>query len=172
MTPIKIHRILFTAACLIGIVAPAAAADVAGVFSKGRTHFSVVAGNGYAFNESYFVLGIGASYYLIDGLDVGLHVETWSGGDPTMTKVTPSVQYVFYQMPRVKPYVGAFYRRAYIENYQDLDSAGGRAGVYFAAGSNTFFGAGAVYESYLDCDKSVYRDCSDTYGEVTLTFAF
>jgi len=161
------------AAMLVTIAsAPVAAADVAGVFSQGRTHVAVVGGSGSAFNDSYFIFGVGVSYYLVDGLNIGLSAETWTGGDPSITKVTPSVQYVFYQVPRISPYVGAFYRRTYIDNLPDLDSIGGRAGVYIAAGRNAYIGVGGVYESYLDCDTSLYRDCTDTYPEISLTFAF
>jgi hypothetical protein len=163
---------------LSGIIAlcvlssPAAAQEVAGVFSKGRTHFVISGGTGYAFDESYFVLGLGASYYLIDGLNVGIHVESWSGADPGMTKITPSVNYVFHQVRTVKPYVGAFYRRTDIERLEDLDSWGGRAGVYIQAARNAFIGLGAVYESYVDCNKNTYRSCDSSYAEVSLTFAF
>lgn len=151
---------------------PASAQDVAGVFGKGRTHFAVLGGTGYAFDENYFVLGVGVSYYLFDGLNVGLMVESWSGGDPSMYKVTPSVQYVFHQVPTVKPYVGVFYRRTYIDGLSDISSMGGRAGAYFEVGRNAFFGAGVVYEFYVDCDKAVYRSCSDTYPELSITIAF
>ena len=152
--------------------APAMAADVAGVFSQGRTHLAVVVGSGYAFDDNYTVLGVGASYYLADGLNIGLYAESWTGGDPGIYKITPSVQYVFYQVPHVSPYLGAFYRRTYIDNLSDLNSVGGRAGVYVAAGRNAYFGAGAVYESYLDCNETFYNDCSDTYPEISFTFAF
>lgn len=152
--------------------APIAAADVAGVFSQGRTHVAVTAGSGSAFNDSYFVFGVGVSYYLVDGLNIGLSAESWTGGDPGISKITPSVQYVFYQVPSVSPYVGAFYRRTYIDNLPDLDSVGGRAGVYVAAGRNAYIGFGGVYESYRDCDTAIYRDCTDTYPEVSFTFAF
>lgn len=146
--------------------------SVGGSFSKGRTHFVVTAGNGYAFDESYLVLGLGVSYYVIDGLSVGLSAESWTGADPGMYKVTPSVQYVFQQIPRVNPYVGGFYRRAYVDNLPNINSAGARAGVYFNAGRNAYIGIGGVYESYLDCSKSVYRSCDSTYAELSLTFAF
>jgi hypothetical protein len=152
--------------------APAMAADVAGVFSQGRTHLAVVVGSGYAFDDNYTVLGVGASYYLADGLNIGLYAESWTGGDPGIYKITPSVQYVFYQVPHVSPYLGAFYRRTYIDTLSDLNSVGGRAGVYVAAGRNAYFGAGAVYESYLDCNETLYNDCSDTYPEISFTFAF
>jgi hypothetical protein len=146
--------------------------SVGGAFSKGRTHFVVTAGNGHAFDESYLVLGLGVSYYVIDGLNVGLSLESWSGSDPGMYKVTPSVQYVFHQMQRVNPYVGGFYRRAYIDGLPDINSVGARAGVYLNAGRNAYIGIGAVYESYVDCNKSVYRSCDDVYPEVSFTIAF
>jgi len=149
-----------------------AAGSVGGAFSKGRTHFVVTAGNGYAFDESYLVLGLGVSHYVIDGLNVGLSLESWTGSDPGMYKVTPSVQYVFYQVPRVNPYVGGFYRRAYIDGLPDISSVGARAGVYLNAGRNAYIGIGAVYESYLDCSTTVYRSCEDTYPEVSFTIAF
>ena len=168
----KTSTTLVTAVLATITGAPAMAADVAGVFSKGRTHLAVVVGSGYAFDDNYTVLGVGVSYYLADGLNIGLNAESWTGGDPGIYKITPSVQYVFYQVPRVSPYLGAFYRRSYIDNLEDLNSVGGRAGVYIAAGRNAFIGAGAVYESYLDCNTTTYKECTDTYPELSFTFAF
>jgi hypothetical protein len=155
-----------------GSIPLAGAADVAGVFGQGRTHVVAAAGNGHAFNDSYLVLGVGVSYYVIDGLNLGLNVESWTGGDPGMRKITPSAQYVFYQVPRIKPYLGVFYRRSYVDGLADINSAGGRAGAYFQAGRNAYIGAAMVYESYLDCKSSVYRSCSSTYPEVSFTVAF
>lgn len=167
---------LFRAALVLALglipVAEANAAEVAGGFSQGRSRLSIVGGNGYAFNETYFVLGVGASYFVADGLNIGLDVEWWSGGEPGIVKVSPSVQYVFYQVPSVAPYIGGFYRRSYVEDFEDIGSAGGRAGVYIAAGRHTYFGLGMVYESYLSCDESTYVSCSDSYPEVSVTVAF
>jgi len=168
----KLSAITVAAIANLASTSPAIAADAAGVFGKGRAHFVLNAGSGNAFNENYVVLGVGASYYLVDGLSVGLSLESWSGADPGMTKITPSVQYVFLQVPQVKPYVGGFYRRAYIDSLPDINSVGGRAGVYVPAGRNVHIGIGAVYESYVDCNKSVYRSCSETYPEVSFSIAF
>jgi hypothetical protein len=159
------------ATCTFVPSAAAQSVSVGSAFSKGRVQFFVGGGPGQAFDESYFVLSAGASYYLIDGLALGLALETWTGGDPSLWKITPSVTYVFHQAA-VKPYVGGFYRRTSIENREDLDSVGGRAGVYFQAGRNTYIGVGAVYESYLDCNEAIFRSCNSTYGEFTFTFAF
>jgi hypothetical protein len=144
----------------------------AGVFSKGRAHLAVYAGTGSAFDENYLILGVGLNYYLFDGFSAGLAYETWTSGDPGMDKITGSVQYVFYQVDKVKPYVGGFYRRTNIDNLPNLDSAGARGGVYLEAGRNLYIGIGGVYESYLDCKTSTYRKCDSTYAEVTFTFAF
>jgi hypothetical protein len=164
--------VVTAAACAFAAPAMAQSVGVAGAFSKGKTHLTATAGTGYAFDESYLVLGVGASYYLIDGLNAGLALEYWTGSDPKLTKITPSVQYVFYQVQHVKPYVGAFFRRTSISGLDDLDSVGGRAGVFLQVGRNAYLGLGAAYESYLDCNTATYGNCSSTYGEVSLTFAF
>lgn len=53
-----------TALALCALAAPAAAQSVtaASGFSKGRTHVVLSAGTGYAFDESYLVLGVGARF--------------------------------------------------------------------------------------------------------------
>ena len=154
-------------------VATASAADNAdpGPFAKGRKHVSVLGGTGHAFDESYIVLGVGGSYYVLDGLNVGLQLEAWLDGDPRLFKVSPSVNYVFHTLPRFTPYVGAFYRYTDVENHSHFDSVGGRAGVYFVGGTGVA-GVGAVYESYLDCDANFNLSCDEIYPEISFTFAF
>jgi len=142
------------------------------MFDKGRLHGSVVAGYASAFGDEYTILGAGLNYYLIDGLAIGAAFETWRGGSPTVSKLTFSTQYVFYQVPRIKPYVGVFYRRTFVTGIDDLDSFGGRAGAYLQIGRSAYLGLGGVYETYSDCTASKYHSCNDTYPEVTLTFAF
>lgn len=150
---------------------PAVAAD-RDPFSSGSGRASVLIGNGYAFNESYLVVGIGVGYYFAKGLEVGLDAEFWSGSDPGITKISPSVRYVVPTGSALRPYVGAFYRRTLIDNYDDLNSTGGRAGLYLVSGKGSYFGAGVVYEKYLSCDQAVYSSCSDTYPEIIFAIAF
>jgi hypothetical protein len=171
MTP-RFAKTLLAALLGIGCVQGANAQQAAGMFGEGRLHGAVIAGYGSAFNEDYAIFGLGINYYLIDGLAIGGNFETWRGGDPSITKLTLSTQYVFYQVPTIKPYIGAFYRRTYITNLDDLNSYGARAGAYLQLGRNAYFGLGGVYEQYADCTESRYRSCSDTYPEITLTFAF
>lgn len=144
----------------------------AGMFEQGRSQFSLMAGNGYAYDNNYFVIGASASHYVVDGLGVGLSLENWSGGGPGITKYAPFVQYVFFRSSRVQPYVGGLYRHTAIAGLPGINSVGARAGVLMTSGSNAFVSIGVVHESYLDCQVSIYRVCSETYPDISLTFVF
>ena len=141
-------------------------------FGQGRASLSVFGGSGSAFSQSYFVLGVGANYYVVQGLGLGLNFESWLGNTPGIYKLTPNVQYVFTQNPSVQPYVGVFYRRVFIDDLSDLNSVGARAGAYLPVGPNTHFGLGGVYEKSLDCNKSSYHTCEDFYPEISFTVGF
>jgi hypothetical protein len=158
-------------ACLLLFAIPADAAD-RDPFADGSMRLSVLVGNGYAFDESYFVIGVGFGYYFMSGLELGLDIESWQSGSPGITKISPAVRYVVPTNSPIRPYIGAFYRRTMIDNYDDLDSAGGRAGIYFVSGRGSYFGAGLVYEQYLSCDEAVYKSCSATYPEIIFAIAF
>ena len=139
-------------------------------FSQGTTNISIILANGRAFDQNYTIIGVGGGYFVAKGLELGLEVEAWSGGDPNIYKVTPSVRVVLDISPQVKPYIGAFYRRVYIQDYPNLDSWGGRAGAFFATGTNSYAGVGIVYSKLRDCDQQIYQTCSDSYPEVTVGF--
>ena len=164
-------RIKITFTLLVLLIGMKAAPLVAGPFSQGGQTISILAGAGSAFGDDYIILGGGYGYYVIDGLELGIDAQFWLSGDPSITKVSPQIRYVFTQPKTVKPYVGAFYRRTFIENLEDLDSVGYRAGLNFMGQGNFFFGAGFVYESYKDCTETVYTDCSDTYPEILFGFS-
>jgi hypothetical protein len=152
---------------------PVNAATVAGIYGQGRTQFSLVGGNGYAYNNNYLFIGISASYYVLDGLGVGLSFEKWSNGDPGITKYAPFVQYVFYQMSSaIQPYVGAFYRHTIVDGQPAINSFGERAGVNIISGPNAYISFGFVQEAYLNCDEAVYVSCRETYPELGITFGF
>ena len=74
-------------------------------------------------------------------------------------------------MPALKPYLGTFYRHAFVFDAIDQDSIGARAGLYFVQG-RVYFGVGAVYERWLDCDGSTFIDCDIIYPEVVLAVSF
>lgn len=163
--------IVLVAFLLLCAAPPADAAD-RDPFANGSVRLSVLVGNGYAFDESYLIIGVGFGYYLMNGLELGLDIESWQSGSPGITKISPSVRYVVPTDGAIRPYIGAFYRRTIIDNYSDLDSVGGRAGIYFMSGRGSYFGAGVVYEQYVSCDEAVYKSCSATYPEILFAIAF
>ncbi len=160
-------------AVLLGLaVIPVSWAGEGGAFAKGHIQFSLVAGNSYAFEKSYITIGGSASYNVLDGLGVGLSLEKWSGDGPGITIYSPLVQYVFYQVPGFQPYAGMFYRRTIIEGLPSINSTGYRAGLMVASGANAYLSVGIVNETYLDCQESIYRVCSETSPDISVIFAF
>ena len=118
------------------------------------------------------ILGVGAGYYLMDGLELGLNLQSWLGGDPDINQITPELTYTLRNKSNFNPYVGALYRRTFISGQDDLSAYGARAGLYIPAGPKLFIGAGGVWLNYIDCDESEYRDCSDIYPELTFSYMF
>lgn len=140
-------------------------------FSQGSQTVSIIAGAGSAFNDDYIILGLGYGYYVLKGLELGIDAQFWLSGDPSITKLSPQIRYVFTQPKTVKPYVGAFYRKTFIDRLDDLDSIGYRAGLNFMGQGNFFLGVGFVYEEYRDCSETIFRSCSDTYPEILFSFS-
>jgi hypothetical protein len=172
MTTIRTVALFTVLAVLLVCAAPPADAAGRDPFADGSMRLSVLVGNGYAFDESYLIVGVGFGYFVAKGLELGLDGESWSGASPHINKISPAIRYVLPTNSAIRPYVGAFYRWTTIENYKDLNSAGGRAGIYFVSGQGSYFGAGVVYEKYLSCDEKVYHSCSDTYPEIIFAIAF
>ena len=156
----------------------AASAGTGGVvtsFSKNSTSLAFVVGSGSAFNDNYTVLGLGVGYYVANGLELGIDLQHWISGEPTITKISPQVRYVFTRPQVIKPYVGAFYRRTQFGDYNgieldDRDSFGYRAGAYFSAQNGVYIGGGVVYEEFKDC--AALTDCSTTNPELIFSFSF
>lgn len=141
-------------------------------FGKGSSRVSVVVGSGYTLNENYVILGLGAGYFVLNGLELGLDGQAWVGGDPDIYKLKPQATYIIPTQSRIRPYAGVFYSHIFIDGYDDQDTVGGRGGIYFTSNEKWFMGIGAVYESYLNCDKDVYSSCDDVYPEITFSVSF
>lgn len=151
------------------------AGGVSAAFSKDSANLGVVVGSGSAFDDDYMILGLGAGYYVINGLEIGIGAQYWMSGEPSITKVTPKMTYVFTQPKTIRPYLGVFYRRTFYGDYQgvsldDQNSYGYRAGAYLNSDDDVYIGGGLVHEKYVDCNLLV--DCSSTYPEVIFTISF
>lgn len=174
-----INRVLLLILMCASFTATAASVGTGGistVFSKGSTTLGVIAGSGSAFNDSYFILGVGAGYYAVRGLELGIDVQHWFSGEPSISKISPKITYVFTQPKAVKPYIGAFFRRTFYGDFRgvsidDENSYGYRAGAYFSTDNRVFIGGGIVYEEYIDCN-ALFADCSTSYPEIIFTVSF
>ena len=142
-------------------------------FGRGSVRLTLLLGTGSTVTDTYFILGGGLGYFVLDGLEVGLDYEAWLFGTPVMQRLSPEIRYVFHMVPVVKPYVGFFYRHTFIKKYDDFDYLGGRVGVYVAPEqSRLYFGGGAVYEHMLSCTSDAFIDCDQWYPEVTIGVMF
>ncbi len=142
------------------------------LFGHGRTHISVSGGYGSSNNNSYLVLGLGAGYYLFDGLEAGLQGEAWLASKPHIYKVTPQLTYYLTGLSSFTPYLGGFYRHTFYDSLNDLDSAGGRAGAAFALGPHAYVSAGLVYERQFHCNTNTYGTCSQVYPEAGFSLSY
>jgi hypothetical protein len=142
------------------------------IFSQGKTRLSISAGYGVWNNNDYGIVGLGAGYFLADGLEAGLDGEAWLGSKPHLYSASPEVRYTFFQFDSFKPYVGGFYKRSMYDVLKPLDSAGVRAGVVTTLSEHAYVSAGLVYENYFNCDSAVYSSCSQTYPEISLAFVY
>ena len=146
------------------------AAGRGSAFSGGSTSFGIVASSAHEFDNDYVIFGVNIGYFVVDGLELAIEAQHWFSGEPSVSKVSTQAKYIFTQMPAIKPYVGAFYRQTFIDDFDDEFSFGGRAGVFFSDRNGVYVGTGIVYEQYDDCSR--FEDCSTTYPEVLMSVSF
>jgi hypothetical protein len=60
-----------------------------------------------------------------------------------------------------------------VNDYDDYDYLGARAGIYYAPkAGGVYVGGGAVYEHLLDCTDSDFVDCDSVYPEIFIGVSF
>lgn len=158
--------------CLVGQVQAASLSAGASLFEARRWRGSFTAGTSQGTGNTYMVAGLGVGYFIANGLELGFDGEAWVGSSPQVYKLSPGLRYVYSGFERVWPYVGAFYRRTFYEGLEDLNTYGGRYGVYTALGGNAYAGVGGVYEKLAGCDEMKYDSCTSMYPEITLSLSF
>jgi hypothetical protein len=142
-----------------------------GPFRGGRFRLGLSIGGGTYGTETYFIPGFSVGYFLLNGLELHVDTDFWLIGDPFLATPSPGLRYVFWMLPKVHPYLGGFYRHYFVgSGYDDANSVGARAGVYFMIGRNSFFGLGAAYEHMLEDHLFASRDF--IYPEISFVFAF
>ena len=119
-----------------------------GPFKKGKVRVGFYGGAGSTLSQTYFIIGAGVGYYLMNGLEAGVDLEGWVLQSPSFWKVTPQVRYVLWQLNPIRPYVGAFWRNTFVSgDFEDYTSWGGRGGIAYRKGGN-YLALGVVYEKF------------------------
>jgi hypothetical protein len=139
-------------------------------FDRGRFNLSG-AGTTSAFGERYYAIGLGATYYVLDGVGLGLWTQVQWGDGPTIFRTTPDLRYVAQPLvgrwPLV-PYAGVFYTHWFVgSRIDDVDAIGTRGGLLYVSGSMVL-GLGIAYEHLV---STCSMDCDAVYPDITISIA-
>ncbi|GEM_PF-6299272 len=128
-------KILVTFLLLCGLV-------YASPFDQGKTNFSITASK----NGLDTILGIGANFFLFDGLSVGAEYRGTFGDDNSRNDINIPVSYYLRIPGPIRPYVGGFYRVSIDDNKNnDYETYGGRVGISTSRG-NGYLNVGYIQE--------------------------
>ena len=141
----------------------------ADIFDKGKTSFGVTAGSSSSYNNSYFLVGVSANYFVLDNLNIGVMYRSWLGSDPMQNELSLSTNYFIKLNEMFRPYMGAFVRERFISGYDNLTSYGARGGLAFIS-DNSYISVGYAYESFNTC--SLEGECSTSYPEIVFGLSF
>jgi hypothetical protein len=141
-------------------------------FDRGRFALSGGGGTTSAFGMRYYYVGLGAAYFVLDGVAVGLNTQVQWGDGPTIFRTTPELRYVAQPLVGswpVIPYVGVYYSHWFVgDRIDDVDAIGTRGGLLYLSGS-IIVGLGVGYEHLV---SKCAMDCSVIYPDITLAFTF
>jgi hypothetical protein len=172
-------RAALVVVALLGVATPAHADDPAPdqappppktPFDRGKFNLSVGGGSQKLLDQSYFAIGASAGYFVLDGVEIGLGGLHEFGGSPSISKLTPMLEYVAQPLvgkTPVIPYVATFYNHWFIGGQADVDTVGGRAGLLYVSGQ-LVLGLGAAYERIV---SKCVMNCSSIYPDVTVSLA-
>jgi hypothetical protein len=140
-------------------------------FDRGKFGLGLGASEQAAFGENYLVVGGGVTYYVLNGVELGLSALHEFGSGPSISRVSPSLRYVAQPLVHkwpVVPYIGAFYAHDFIGGgYVDQDSIGGRAGFIMVSG-HAVLGLGLAVEHFV---AGCTMDCTIEYPDITVSLA-
>ncbi len=141
----------------------------AGVFEGGSKNLSLTVGSGTGFNSTYTIIGVTGSYFMVNGLAVGVGYRGWFGGTPTMNEIDLPLTYFMPLQREIRPYVGGLYRYTFVsDDYSDYSTYGIRGGLSYSEG-NSYMAIGWVQEWY-SADNGA--ESSRGYPEISAGISF
>ncbi len=139
------------------------------LFEKGSKNVGVTMGAGSFGNNNYTIIGVSASYFIVDNVMTGIEYRGWLGNDPSINEFSIPVTYMVPLHEKFRPYVGGFYRRTFMgSDFDDYNVYGARAGVSMVTSGNSYASFGWVQEYY----DNNYGDSSNGYPEIAVGLSF
>lgn len=163
--------ILTLAAVVVASPVGSLAARQSAPYEQGSLRGALALGSVGAYGERYILVGGSLTYFVLDGLGLRLDGDLWLGGEPSVSRLSPGLEYVFLIDDSFGPYAGAFFRHWFVGSATaDLQTVGARGGLIFRRGSGTTFGIGIAAETQVQ--PACSRDCTFYYPELSLALAF
>lgn len=154
------------------------------LFHKGTLAFGIGIGSGSitydtayeSTRKNYFIFGLGADYFIVDNLSIGVSVWNWSGESPTVMQYTLPTTFYFDTGSKISPYTGIYYRYTdYMGLYSD------RFGNSYSVDATHSLGVriGFAYKvdfGYVGIGLAGEKDVDDgtttSYPELSVGFVF
>ena len=171
MRTIKVKSLFMAMAIFLTLSAAPAQAEY---FEEGTVRASLGVGTGTLGDQRYFILGPGLGFFVLDGLELELDTELWFVGDPSLFVLSPGIRYTVTQLGDFMPYVGGFYKHAFIKGLDDTDSIGARLGISWDLAPGVMASGGVVFEYDLGCEAipELGVRCSRFLPELGLSLLF
>ena len=140
------------------------------LFEQGSKNVGVNIGAGSNFGVNYTIIGINASYFVVDNLQAGLEYRGWFGNGPAINEISVPVTYIVPLNDKFRPYLGGFFRKTFLDSSQgdDYSVYGARVGVSMITSGNSYASFGWMQEYYDNSDG----DSSNGYPEVAVGLSF
>jgi len=141
------------------------------IFKRGDVSVGMILGSGsieYGNNsQTYFIGGLEANYFIIDGLSIGVGANHWFGDNPTLTEYYFPVTYYLDISSDLYPYAGITYKyNSYSETFDNYSSLVYRGGVAYKVEWG-YIAFGYAFDNSLDNEVD-----DRSYPELTFGFVF
>ena len=120
-------------------------------------------------DNDYDVAGLNINYFVFDGLGIGVEYENWMNEEPRIEKIGLSTTYFIPISEPIRPYIGAVYRRVFIDSTYDGNVYGYRAGFSFSS-EQASISLGWSEEKLSSCSSP--DKCTSGFAEVLISISF
>jgi hypothetical protein len=140
-------------------------------FDRGKVGLGFSAGAQTLFNDQYIYVGGGMTYFVLDGVELGVSGLHEFGSGPSISQLSPSLRYIAQPLVGswpVVPYVGTFYTHWFIgDDIPDEDAVGARVGVIFVSG-HLLLGVGVAAQKIV---STCTTDCTIVYPDFSVSMS-